>query len=89
MNKRTYLLKYSVGFACCLSMLFGQLAYAQGPEIDFAGFASIVYAKTITDDNKEGELGNITDEGEYRDFNKLGLRVSSYMDDNLSFTAQL
>ena len=108
MNKRAYWVRYSFQVGFCLSLIIGQSAYANGPEISFAGFASVVYAKTLTDssdpdpeknedgtykktpgEGTAGVLGRISDEGEYRDFNKLGLRMNADLDNNLSFTAQM
>ncbi len=75
-------------FATCLAG-FIPAVFADDVDITFAGFASLVYAKTISDDKKEGPIYGISDEGEYRDFNKLGFRVKADMQDNLSLTAQV
>jgi hypothetical protein len=75
--------------ACCAGLVLAPWAQAGTAEIDFAGFASFVYAKTVTDDDKKGEFSKITNDGEYRDFNKLGLRMTADLKDNLTFTAQM
>ncbi|NRB38267.1 MAG: hypothetical protein HRU20_07325 [Pseudomonadales bacterium] len=69
-------------------MLSIPTTHATQSEIVFSGFATFAYAKTISDAD-EGTLQGISDEGEYRDFNKLGLRLDADLQDNLSFTAQL
>ena len=57
-----------------------------------AGFASFAYARALDDDPKGGQkginFGSITEEGEYRDFNRLGLRLDMDLGDNLSFATQ-
>jgi len=64
-------------------------SFASNADINFAGFASLVYGKTISDDKKEESLYGLSNEGEFRDFNKLGFRMNADMKNNLSFTAQL
>ncbi len=64
-------------------------AFALDADINFAGFASLVYAKTISDDKEESTMYGISNEGEYRDFNKLGFRMDADMKNNLTFTAQI
>lgn len=61
---------------------------AMAADINFAGFASMVYGKTITDDDKEGELYEMSNDGEYSDMNLLGLRMDSNLRDDLSVTVQ-
>ena len=77
-------------------ILINTQAYAIEADFDFAGFATFAYAKAITDAD-EGNVNNgsitgeIPREGEYRDFNKLGLRLDVDFEDqydNLSFAAQ-
>lgn len=89
MNSR--LRKYRQLFGGGLVILLGSAstAFASDVDINFAGFASLVYAKTITDDTKEGTMYGISNDGEYRDFNKLGFRMDADMKDNLTFTAQV
>lgn len=71
-------------------LLLGALpAMAAEGDISFAGFATLAYGKTLTDDKKEGTLPGFSDEGEYRDFNKLGFRMDADLKDNLTFTAQI
>jgi uncharacterized Fe-S cluster protein YjdI len=78
-----------IGASLASILLISPLSLAQNVDVHFAGFASLVYAKTITDDKKEDTLYGISDEGEYRDFNKLGFRMDADMHDNLTFTAQI
>lgn len=60
-------------------------------DIEFAGFASFVYAKGL--DGDEGTIatpaGDIINEGEYRDFGKLGLRMDAVLVDEIRFAAQM
>lgn len=69
-------------------------SYAQTDELKdekfrLAGFATFAYAKLL--DSSEGAIGNLdsTGEGDYRDFNKLGLRLDVDLDDKLSFATQI
>jgi hypothetical protein len=90
MNSR--LKKYRQVLGGGLVVLLGattSTAFAKDADINFAGFASLVYAKTITDDTKEGTFYGMSNDGEYRDFNKLGFRMDVDMKDNLTFTAQV
>ncbi len=77
-------------FSTCL-LFITQGAMADTEDFNFAGFASFVYAKTITDDEGEllGPTSDISRDGESRDFNKLGFRMHKYLGDDLSFTTQV
>lgn len=56
----------------------------------FSGFASFGVAKSLDRDEPFGSVGDeIPYKTEYRDFNKLGLRVTADLYDNLSFTTQM
>lgn len=72
-----------------ISLSSNALSQGNDSKYNLAGFASFVYAKAIDDDDANG-LNNetITEEGEYRDFNKLGLRLDVDLDNNLSFATQ-
>ncbi|MCP3923541.1 MAG: porin [Desulfobacterales bacterium] len=81
------ILYFSIGL-----LLSTQQAMANDTDFEFAGFASFVYAKTISDSD-EGELlgptSDISRNGEARDFNKFGFRMSKDLGDGLSFTTQV
>ena len=89
MKKFNYLVRSTIRLAFGVSLMVGQLAHADAPEVSFAGFASLVYAKNITDKDEGTDIVRIPDGGESRDFNKLGLRMHADMKNNLSFTAQM
>lgn len=85
-------------FSTWLSCVLFSTHAAAEVAIEFSGFASIVYAKAVSD-NKERPLdgyiaedgsiaGGISTNGNSRDFNRLGLRMDAELDDALSFTAQ-
>ena len=61
----------------------------QAADLDFAGFASLVYGKTITDDRRQQDLYGMSNDGNYREMSLLGLRVDAGLLDNVSFTAQM
>lgn len=68
-------------------LLCPSLALASDVDINFSGFASLAYAKTIG--GGDGPYNNITDEGEYRDLNTLGLRMDADLYEGVSFAAQM
>ena len=71
---------------CCLPLL----GHAADERLRFSGFASFGVAKSLERDELFGESGNtIPYKTEYRDFSKLGLRVTADLHDKLSFTAQM
>lgn len=69
------------------ALLVAANANAEPGFFDVAGFASFVYAKTL--DGDEGTVQGISDEGSERDFNTLGIRLSTELDNKLSFTTQI
>ncbi|NRB42266.1 MAG: hypothetical protein HRU20_27990, partial [Pseudomonadales bacterium] len=74
--------------SCIPGLLLSPIAVnAAETDINFSGFASFVSAKAISDES-EGALHGIDRDIEYRDFNKLGLRMDADLRDNLTFTAQ-
>ncbi len=81
------ILYFSIGL-----LLSTQQAMASDSDFQFAGFASFVYAKTISD-TEDGDLlgptSDISRDGEARDFNKFGFRMSKDLNDGLSFTTQV
>lgn len=84
--KRTghFFLKSS--FAVCLGLLSVNVL---ANKIDFAGFASFVYSKTISDDSRHGALYSMSNDGDMRDLSLLGLRINTSTEQyGLSFTAQ-
>lgn len=89
MKESIRLIQYSLQCIVCATLFFGQQVWAENDNISFAGFASFVYAKTITDDKKKGAFSGMSNDGEYRDFNKLGFRMEADLKDNLTFTAQV
>lgn len=85
MNRHS--LRYLSSFVFSVSMLITSPVQALDREdISFAGFATMSYGKAIDND---GDLGGFTDEGEYRNFNVLGLRMDAEMHDRVSFTVQM
>ncbi|NRB39928.1 MAG: hypothetical protein HRU20_15915 [Pseudomonadales bacterium] len=70
------------------SYLLPLQAAAANSELDVSGFATLAYGKTFSD-KEEGTVSSIPQEGEYRDFNKFGLRLDADLEDNLTFTAQI
>lgn len=87
---------YTLCLLCTLS--FAQAAKAIEPKnVNFAGFASFGYAKAIKEDSATNSysgqtvkgLQGITEEGEYRDYNKFGFRLDVDLDDKLSFATQM
>ena len=86
----------SFEYIVCLFFLTGTLlasqsTHASNEDIHIAGFASFIYGKTFTQ-AEEGKLDRLDSEGEYREFNTLGLRMDVVNDDHfekLSFTTQL
>ena len=91
MIKATNLLKHSLCGVLFASLSLSQCVQANQTDIKFAGFASFVYAKTF--DRDEGEIkgpdSDITNEGDLRKFNKLGLRMDVDYNENLEFAAQV
>ena len=86
--KKSTLLKY-VSYGTLLSALpFSQLATAAEADVSFSGFASFYYGKALSDADEGGTTEGLGQEGEYRDFNKLGLRMDVDLEEKLSFTAQ-
>lgn len=79
--------KRIVRLGLTLSML-GIVPLSQAADINLSGFASFVYAKTVSD-KKEGDADGTPLDGESRDFNKFGLRMHSDLGDGLSFTTQV
>lgn len=73
-------------FSYCLPLFFTTHIHAEENKTSFAGFASFIYAKSLDD---KGIFTDISDKGEYRDFNILGLRMDSQLQNNLSFAAQM
>ena len=75
--------------SACLSVLMmilaPQIAVA---DVNFAGFASIVYGKTLTDDDEQDTYYGTNNDGQYRDCSLLGLRMDTDLGNNLSFAAQ-
>lgn len=62
--------------------------------IDVAGFASIAYGKTLSNDkqhaDKKGGMYGMTNDGAMRDLSLVGLRANTQINDTgLSFTAQV
>ncbi|NRB41110.1 MAG: hypothetical protein HRU20_22000 [Pseudomonadales bacterium] len=54
-------------------------AYAAETDVNFSGFATVAYGKTVSD----------YEEGNFRDFNKFGLRLDADLQDDLTLTAQM
>lgn len=82
------------GFNALFALTFCFQAQAE-TQYNFAGFASFAYAKAINDDDNcypsAGcglNYAEITEDGEYRDFNRLGLRLDMDLGNNLSFATQ-
>ncbi len=77
-------------FSICLLFLT-QEAMAANTDIEFSGFASLVYAKTVDDDEGvlKGAASDIDNDGEYRDFSRLGFRMDAQLSDKLSFVTQV
>lgn len=81
-----------------LSLSSAALSQDSDSKYNLAGFASFVYAKAIDDDpstdpntgetHRGVNYGSITEDGEYRDFNKLGLRLDVDLGNKLSFATQ-
>ena len=89
---------YTYALTLLCAMQLAQTAYAIEPEnVNFAGFASFGYAKAIDEDTKTNPytgqeasgLDGITEEGEYRDYNKFGFRLDADLGDKLSFATQM
>lgn len=94
---------YALTFLCIMQL--AHTAHAIDPEnVNFAGFASFGYAKAIDeatetnlytakafgpDNAKVSGLQGMTEEGEYRDYNKFGFRLDVNLDNKLSFAAQM
>lgn len=71
---------------CCLPLS----GHANNDRFQFSGFASFGIAKSLERDELYGESAtSIPYKAEYRDYNKLGLRFTADLQDNLKFTAQL
>lgn len=87
MNNKKCLISSASGAAMLAALASTPAVYADD-DVQFAGFASFVYAKTISD-REEGDLDSISAEGSERDFNKFGLRMDKDLQDGLSFTSQL
>jgi hypothetical protein len=71
-------------------------ALADKSPLSISGFATMAFAQAIDDDSKQGSdgldyfgLNEVDEDGEYRDFNKLGLRLSADLGHNLLLGAQL
>ena len=58
-----------------------------GIDVDFSGFASVIFGQTITDKD-EGQVYDIPTDLTLNDFNKLGLRLDVDLKHNLTFTTQ-
>lgn len=89
---------YAYALTVLSAMHLAQAAHAIEPKnVNFAGFASFGYAKAIDDAPKTNPytqqevsgLQGMTEEGEYRDYNKFGFRLDVDLDDKLSFAAQM
>lgn len=59
------------------------------PQPALSGFASFVYAQTLTDDRKETPFEGMTNEGEWSYFNKVGLRLDGDLKQQLNYTIQV
>lgn len=90
MNK-VHTMKYALCGAVLSGITLSHTAHAADGDIEFAGFASFVYEKTITDDREESTINgsSISNEGNERDGNRFGLRMNADLKDNLTFTGQL
>lgn len=89
MKQITKSLAIVLGGIVATSTVFSANTLADDADMKFAGFASFVYGKTISEP-KEGDYSDdITAEGSERAMNKLGLRMDADLKDNLSFTTQL
>lgn len=94
------LLKYHKFFLNCIFLLGIALIATQAmakPKVDFAGFATLAYSKTLSgQDNtagegkdKEGEYYGMSKDGDIRQLSLLGLRADVRFDDSrLNLTAQ-
>ena len=92
---------FGLGLLACSVYVLSPAAVADSPDISVSGFASFAYSKAINEDaqdvaidssgntEKWAGLNNLTEDGEYRDFNKFGLRLNADLDHNLSLGAQL
>lgn len=73
------------------------LSSVQAAEVkyNFAGFASFAYAKALDNAEVTGDpfpglhTGEITEDGDYRRFSNLGLRLDAQINEKLSFTSQM
>jgi hypothetical protein len=91
MKNSSYLLRRHIRYAIVSTAVFGSLAHADtfdDAKFNFAGFATFAYSKVLNED-KEGTLNDIDGDGEYRDLNKLGLRLDVDLEDKLSFATQM
>ena len=75
-------------FSLVFLLFISQGLYAANTDVQFSGFASLVYARSVHADT-EGLLNNMSDAGEYRDYNIIGLRMNADLYDKVSFTAQM
>ncbi|NRB37920.1 MAG: porin [Pseudomonadales bacterium] len=95
--KNHYLKK--TAYCAVLAGAFASAGSMAETELNFSGFATLGYSKASIDevdtgDNEylDGQLNNLegmTGKGNFRDLNRLGLRLDVPMDDKLAFTTQL
>ena len=88
-NKRYLRGSLATGMAsllCCMPLL----GHAASDRYQFSGFASFGIGKSLERDELYGESSSkVPYSTEYRDFSKLGLRMTADLDDNLTMTAQM
>ncbi|MCP4392682.1 MAG: hypothetical protein GY804_00150 [Alphaproteobacteria bacterium] len=77
-------------FSICLLFLT-QGAVAGNTDIEFSGYASLIYTKTVDDDEGDlkGAASDTDNDGEYKDLSKLGFRMDAQLSDKLSFVTQV